>query len=269
MNSVGCSFSPVQITPAEGWRPVMKRRITVALSLAIVCLGILTTSSALAESYPGAYFIGDSGSGDGFNGASDVSQLKNVIMGLPFDFSGVRPPSYQVMDLDGDAFIQSGDQTLLRNWTFSNYSSYSGPGAIGKAFSVRVFASTVDVWDTAGNSVMLKAWTHDNPTVGSSDTTARAGYGIQFEITTQCAGGAANIYGRDATPALLDPTDAYISGLTAYEYSATFTDGVKHWPESETFGGVAAVKLNSGTCVDNDTVIIGVYIPSDVEAIPG
>src|SRR3990172_5606107 len=190
-------------------------------------------------------------------------------MGLPFDFSGVRPPSYQLMDLDGDAFIQSGDQTLLRNWTFSNYSSYSGPGAIGKAFAVRLFTPTVDVYDTAGNSVMLKAWTHDNPGVGSSDTTARAGYGIQFEITTQCAGGAANIYGRDATPALLDPTDAYISGPTAYEYSATFTDGVKHWPENETFGGVAAVKLNSGSCANNDTVIIGVYIPSDVEAIPG
>jgi len=155
----------------------------------------------------------------------------------------------------------------------SNFGSYSTPTSQGKAYGIGLFTPTVTIDPAVSNTVDLKAWTFDFSGAGDGHSTPRAGYGIVFEIDPASPCPGAFLYGRDPTPLLSDPTDAYVSGATVYEYTDVYKTPysvppvTNWWPPDEANGGVAMVQLNAGTC-PGGTVLVDVYIPSDAEAIP-
>jgi hypothetical protein len=205
---------------------------------------------------PGSFFFGDAQDCDGFIAGTDITAAQGTVIGLPTDYSGCRPSSSHVQDVDGDGFIAGNDVTTLKSWVIG---FYNNPTSVGVPFDITLLTpETLPVQD--GDSVrLISAWAGDN--IAHGPVTPRTGWGMIFEIDPAGSCPNGELDGRDPVPAIIDPRDKYITSNSVFEYTSEM-DAVPQ-------GGAAEVLARyTGGCADGTTIEVIVRIPDDNEAIP-
>jgi len=133
----------------------MKRFGFFAAALALVCAFTLVSTPVSAEK-PGAYYYGDSGTGDGVISPGDVNICQTEILSGTGDYSGVRPPVSHVQDIDGDAVISPSDLNIVQSWVLEIW----GAGSSFRPDSITVVTTAVNL--TNGDSTPITAYVSTN-----------------------------------------------------------------------------------------------------------
>jgi hypothetical protein len=221
----------------------------------VFALGATTAHAGLAG-YPGSFFFGDAQDCDGFISGTDVTAAKGTVIGLVIDYSGCRPQSSHVQDVDGDGFVAGNDVTTLNSWVIG---FYGNPTSVGVPYDIQLLTPVTAQVQNAGDTVPISAWAGDN--IAHGPVTPRTGWGMIFEIdpASSCTNG--ELDGRDPYPQITDPRDSFTTSNAVFEYTSEM-DAVPQ-------GGAAEVVARyTGGCANGTTIEVIVRIPDDNEAIP-
>jgi hypothetical protein len=178
------------------------------------------------------------------------------MIGLVIDYSGCRPPSSHVQDVDGDGFVANNDVIWLKSWVIG---LFDNPTGVGVPFEITLLTPETLPVLNAGDTVPISAWTFDNPAHGP--VTPRTGWGMIFEIdpASSCPNG--ELDGRNPYPQITEPRDSFTTSTVVFEY----TSEMDALPQ----GGAAEVLARyTGGCAPGTTIEVIVRIPDDNEAIP-
>jgi hypothetical protein len=216
------------------------------------------TSFALQK--PGAHFWGDA-DGSGAIDGTDLTEMKNALKGSGYDFSNVIPPSGFTQDFDGNNnWPQGTDLTDMKL-----YLSEPAPMTEKAGHPVTIVLNTPTFTVIAGGSAEISAYVVDSATDSDGKQDTRAGWGVVFRLNPASDCLTVELQGRDVLPQLGDtnsdtrwfPHITYGATAEAFEYTL---DDV---PDS----GLATVKVRPGpACLNGDSILIDVFIPSDAQA---
>ncbi|MFO8057778.1 MAG: hypothetical protein R6V10_10810, partial [bacterium] len=217
--------------------------------LLAVCL-VPGISSAIENDNPGSFYYAESGSETTVDGAitsGDLTNLQSYISGVGGVYSGCRPPSAHIQDLDTDTVLGSGDVTILKSFISELWGSNQGSrpqeifvldGTTG------VSSGEISITVSDSSSTSLSAYAIDDPSVYNGMENRRPGWGVVFEIDPAGSCTTANLYG----------------------HTAWGSNGVYQQTWDYESDALSTIKLDAGGCADGSTIILNVRIPSDGEA---